>query len=66
MRLFIRKILASGSMSGYFLKGYRLNFTDEYVEATTDITSASHYVVGSDVLWIKISLIFNLRRSVSS
>ena len=55
LRLIIRKILASGSISVYFLKGYCLILTDVDVEAATDITSASHYVVESDVLWTKVS-----------
>lgn len=47
---YYQKNLASGSMSSYFLKECCPNFTDEYVEATTDILSASHHVVESDVL----------------
>ena len=33
-----------------FEKGYCLNFTDEYAEATTNTISASHHVVLNDLI----------------
>lgn len=61
---YYQKDLVFGSMSSYFLKEYCLNFIDEYVEVIIDILFVFYYVVESDVLQIKLLLIFNLSRFV--